>query len=121
RAAELEGADRLEVLQLQVDRAVRVGLQAEQRRVQDPSREPPAGRADVVERDHQGTAVPRPDSRARADTSSAAPRASGPTPSDLKTVSSSGERRPSRSPIRTSPSSARMWSGPIPASWTAKR
>ena len=47
--------------------------------------------------------------------SSAAARSSTARPSDLNSVSSSSSRRPGCAPIRSSPSSARMWSGPMPA------
>ena len=54
-------------------------------------------------------------------TSSAAARSSTASPSDLKIVSSSSEVRPGWALTSTSPSSARMCSGPIAPSSTAAR
>ena len=53
--------------------------------------------------------------------STAAARSSTASPSDLNTVSSSSGRRPGCVPASSSPSSARMWSGPMPRSSTARR
>ena len=55
-----------------------------------------------------------------SDAQAAAARSSTARPSDLNTVSSSSSRRPGWAPTRSSPSSARMCSGPMPASSTAR-
>jgi hypothetical protein len=57
-AAELERADRLEVLELEVDLAV--VLEADERRAKDAPGEPVAGSLDLGQRDQNGTAVPTP-------------------------------------------------------------
>jgi hypothetical protein len=58
RAAELERADRLEVLELEVDLAV--VLEADERGAKDAPGEPVAGSLDLGQRDQNGTAVPTP-------------------------------------------------------------
>jgi hypothetical protein len=63
-AAELEGADRLQVLELQVDLAV--VLQLDERRAQDAAAESLACRLDLVEWDQKGTDEPTPSARARS-------------------------------------------------------
>jgi hypothetical protein len=62
RAAQLEGTDRVEVLELEVDLAL--VLELDEGRPQDPPGLAVAGRLDLGERDQKGTAVPRPSARA---------------------------------------------------------
>ena len=64
RAAELERADRLEVLELEVDLA-RV-LEAHERRARDAAGQPLPRGPDLGERDQNGTEVPAPSASARA-------------------------------------------------------
>src|SRR5581483_11619001 len=115
-AADLEGADRLEVLELQPD----VGLrQPEERRPHGGVADRLARRLDLGERDQKSTVVPRPVSYARRIRYSAAARSSIARPSDSKTVSSSGDVRPGARPASTSPSSALMWPSAIAPSCSA--
>src|SRR6266540_346663 len=87
RPPDLERADRLQVLELEVDLGLALrGLQADQ----------------------NSTAVPIPRSCARRRTYSAAARSSTASPSERKTVISSSSWRPGFAPMTTSPSSARM-------------
>src|SRR5262245_37878184 len=66
RAAQLEGADRLEVLELEVDLRRRVlELEADERRADDRAGQALAGSFDLGQRDHKATAVPTPSSSAR--------------------------------------------------------
>jgi hypothetical protein len=57
-AAQLERADRLEILELQVD--LPLVLQPDKGRAQDAPGQPFAGGLDLGERDQNGTAVPAP-------------------------------------------------------------
>src|SRR4029078_2515900 len=89
RAAQLERADRLQVLELQVDGAGPVGqVEPDERRAQDTAAQARAGAADLLDRDQNGTDVPAPSASARAYTCSAEARSSAARPSDLKIVSS---------------------------------
>ncbi len=108
-AAQLEGADRLQALELEPDlRRGVVQVQADERRPDDGVRDPGSRPLDVLERDQNSTSLPTPCSRARRTTSSAAARSSTAIPSDLKSVSSSSRSRPGCVPTSTSPSSALM-------------
>jgi hypothetical protein len=65
RAAQLEGADRLEVLELEVDLRRRVfDLEPDERGADDGSGQALPGRFDLGERDHSSTSVPTPCSTA---------------------------------------------------------
>src|SRR4029079_2614255 len=121
RAAELERADRLEAFELEPDLAGRIDLEADERGREDRARGDPARGLDRVERYQNATSTPRPRSRATSTHSAAAARSSAASPSDLNTVSSSSERLPGCAPTSSSPSSARMCSGPMPRSATAPR
>ena len=67
RAAQLERADRLQVLELQVDGARLLGqLEPDERGAHDPAGEALASGADLLDRDQNGTVVPAPSARARA-------------------------------------------------------
>ena len=98
RAAELEGADRLQVLELEPDLGGRVDLEPDERRADDGAGDSLAGALDLLERDQKSTSIPTPCSRARRTTSSADARSSTAIPSDLKTVSSSSCSRPGMHP-----------------------
>ena len=65
-AAELERADRLQVLELQVDLAVAVVPEPDERRAQDAACQALACGLDLGERDQNGTAEPTPSARARS-------------------------------------------------------
>ena len=66
RAAQLEGADRLEVLELEVDlRRGLVELEADERSADDRAGQALAGGLDLGQRDHSSTSVPAPSSSAR--------------------------------------------------------
>ena len=121
RAAELERPDRLQALELEPDLAGSVDLEPHERAGQHGAGGGAARPLDRVEPDQNGTSTPMPRSRARPTQSEAAARSSTASPSDLKSVSSSSDRRPSCEPTSSSPSSATMWSGPIPRSATAAR
>ncbi len=109
RPAQLEGADRLQVLELQPDLCRRVvELETHERSSDDRACDALTRRLDVRERDQKGTSTPMPCSLARRTTSSAEARSSTAMPSDLKTVSSSSCSRPGCPPTSTSPSSALM-------------
>jgi hypothetical protein len=64
RPAQLERADRLQVLELEVDLAVAVVAQPDERRAQDAARQALARGLDLGERDQKGTAEPTPSARA---------------------------------------------------------
>src|SRR5262249_17898306 len=125
RAADLERADRLEVLQLEVDLGGGIlDAQPQQRGPDRRARDPLARRLDRGKLDHSSTSVPRPCARAAATAVSAAARSSTAMPSERNSVSSRSSRRPAAVPVRTSPSSARMCSSPpispsLTASWNS--
>src|SRR5204863_6387843 len=121
-APDLERADRLEVLELQVDLGLRLGhVQPDERGADGRARDRLARGPDLLERDQNATSVPAPFSRARRTTYSAAARSSTARPRERKTVSSPGSVRPVAAPISTSPISALMWSGPIAPDPSASR
>ena len=93
-AADLEGADRLQVLELEPDLCRRVHLQTDERRADRGAGDRLPCALDLGEADQNSTSVPTPCSFALRTTSSAAARSSTPRPSDLNTVSSSGSVRP---------------------------
>ena len=98
-AADLERADRLQVLELEPDLRRRVvDVEADERRADDRPRDALARRLDVGERDQKSTSTPTPRSRARRTTSSAEARSSTAIPSDSNTVSSSSCSRPGMHP-----------------------
>src|SRR5262249_37537304 len=85
-AADLEGADRLQALELQPHLAVcDVDRELHERRPDRVARDHLAGTLDLRERDQNSTSTPTPRSRARVTTSSADARSSTAIPSDLKT------------------------------------
>ena len=88
-AADLERADRLQVLELEPDLRRPVDGEANERRADRGAGDRLAGALDLGERDQNSTSVPTPCSRALRTISSAAARSSTARPSDLKTVSSS--------------------------------
>jgi hypothetical protein len=66
RPSDLEGADGLEVLELEVDLCRPVEVEAEERRADGGADEQPAGALDLREGDQNETSTPAPASRARA-------------------------------------------------------
>src|SRR5262249_58947005 len=125
RTADLERADRLEVLELEVDLGGGIlDTQPHQRGPDRGARDPLARRLDRGQLDHSPTSVPRPCARAAATAVSAAARSSTAMPSERNNVSSPSSRRPGAVPASTSPSSARMCSSPairpsVTASWNS--
>ena len=107
-ASDLEGTDRLEVLELQPDLGRPVDVEAHEWRSDRRAGDRLSRALDLCERDQNSTSVPAPSSRALRTMSSAAARSSTASPRDLKMVSSSVSVRPGCAPIRTSPTSARM-------------
>jgi hypothetical protein len=84
RAAQLERADRLEALELEVDLSGCVfELEAHERGAEDRAGEALTSGLDLGERDHSSTSVPRPSSSARRYTSPAAAASSTACPVDL--------------------------------------
>src|SRR4029453_18666814 len=109
---DLEGADGLEVLQLEPDLGGRlVQAQPDERSTGRRAGDALARGLDVGGGNQKGTSAPTPRSRARRTMSSADARSSTAIPSDSNTVSSSSCSRPECMPASTSPSSALMWSG----------
>ena len=106
RAADLERADRLQVLELQPDVRVR---QADERSAHGRARDALPRPLDLGERDQNSTVVPRPSPApaARGTRRRRGPRPRG--PATRRRVISSSELRPAAAPASTSPSSALMW------------
>src|SRR5439155_8634045 len=88
-APDLEGADGLQALELEIDLAGGVDDQADDRDAHGRARDAGARLLDRLERDQKATVVPAPVSRARRARYSAAYRSSTAIPSDSKTVISS--------------------------------
>ena len=91
-AADLERADRLQVLELEPDLRRPFDRETQERRPDRGAGDRLAGALDLGERNQNSTSVPTPCSRALRTISSAAARSSTARPSDLKTVSSSRVR-----------------------------
>ena len=135
--AKLEGADRLQVLQLEPDLAWRAvvverHMQAHQRCAHRRAPHTLTRRLDVGQREigeravahrvpPRCTVTPRPVACACVYTYCAAAISSMAMPSDLNSVISVGLPRPGRTPRRTSPSSPTMWASVIAPSRSGKR
>src|SRR5207247_11432181 len=121
-AADLEGPDGLQVLELEDDVSRRIPhVQAQQGGSNGGAGDQLAGSTNIVERQrhrlHIFTVWPVCVSLARRTTYAADATSSTASPNDLNSVSSRGDRRPGFFPVRTSPSSACTWSFlPAPSS-----